>query len=65
MWTSRTGWGLHPGHLPTRYLATCAFFREALPAAAARLHTCPDEAAAAQALATTVLRGVLVPWTPA
>lgn len=37
----------------------------ALPAAAARLHTSPDEAAAAQALATTVLRGVLARRTPA
>jgi citrate lyase beta subunit len=31
------GWDMHPGHLPTRYLATYAFYREALPAAAARL----------------------------
>ena len=60
------GWDLHPGHLPTRYLATYAFFREALPAAAGRLRTylgrveggVMDEPATAQALATTVLRAV-------
>jgi citrate lyase beta subunit len=60
------GWDLHPGHLPTRYLATYAFFRDALPAAAARLRGylervdggVMDEPATAQALATTVLRGV-------
>ena len=60
------GWDMHPGHLPTRYLATYAFFREALPAAAARLRGyldrveggVMDEPATAQALASTVLRGV-------
>jgi hypothetical protein len=60
------GWDMHPGHLPTRYLATYAFFREALPAAAGRLRGyldrveggVLDEPATAQALATTVLRGV-------
>ena len=60
------GWDMHPGHLPTRYLATFAFFREALPAAAARLRGyldrveggVLDEPATAQALAGTVLRGV-------
>jgi hypothetical protein len=60
------GWDMHPGHLPTRYLATYAFFREALPAAAARLRGyldrveggVMDEPATAQALAGTVLRGV-------
>ena len=60
------GWDMHPGHLPTRYLATYAFFREALPAAAGRLRGyldrveggVMDEPATAQALATTVLRGV-------
>ncbi len=31
------GWDLHPAQLPTRYLATFAFFAEALPAAAGRL----------------------------
>ena len=60
------GWDMHPGHLPTRYLATYAFFREALPAAAGRLRSyldrveggVMDEPATAQALASTVLRGV-------
>ena len=60
------GWDMHPGHLPTRYLATYAFFRDALPAAAARLRSyldgvegaTMDEPATASALATTVLRGV-------
>src|SRR3712207_5969448 len=31
------GWDLHPAQLVTRYVATYAFFRGALPAAAARL----------------------------
>jgi citrate lyase beta subunit len=31
------GWDLHPGHLVSRYAASYAFFREGLPAAAARL----------------------------
>lgn len=60
------GWDMHPGHLPTRYLATYAFFRSALPAAAVRLRAyldrveggVMDEPATAHALATTVLRGV-------
>jgi citrate lyase beta subunit len=60
------GWDMHPGHLPTRYLATYGFFREALPAATARLRAylsgvgggVMDEPATAQALATTVLRGI-------
>ena len=31
------GWDMHPGHLATRYLATYAFYRAGLPAAATRL----------------------------
>jgi citrate lyase beta subunit len=31
------GWDLHPGHLPTRYAAVYAFYREGLEPAAARL----------------------------
>ncbi|WP_100499748.1 DUF6986 family protein [Geodermatophilus chilensis] len=60
------GWDLHPAQLVTRYTATYAFFRAALPAAAARLAACVervdggvlDEPATARALATVVLRGL-------
>jgi citrate lyase beta subunit len=60
------GWDMHPAQLPTRYLATYAFFREGLPAAAARLRAYVehgasgvlDEPATAQALAGFVARGL-------
>jgi citrate lyase beta subunit len=60
------GWDLHPAQLVTRYLATYAFFRGALPAAAARLRAyldradagVLDEPATARALAGVVLRGL-------
>jgi hypothetical protein len=60
------GWDMHPGHLPTRYLATYVFFRRDLPATAARIRAyldrqqtdVMDEPATALALATAVLRGV-------
>jgi citrate lyase beta subunit len=60
------GWDMHPGHLPTRYLATYSFFRASLPATAARIRAylgrveggVMDEPATAQALAAAVLRGV-------
>jgi citrate lyase beta subunit len=60
------GWDMHPGHLPTRYLATYAFFRADLPTSAARLRDylqatrsgVMDEPATAQALAGAVLRSV-------
>ncbi|MGY1683831.1 DUF6986 family protein [Geodermatophilus sp. SYSU D01176] len=60
------GWDLHPAQLVTRYAATYAFFRAALPAAAARLGAylervdggVLDEPATAGALATVVLRGL-------
>jgi citrate lyase beta subunit len=60
------GWDLHPAQLVTRYVATYAFFRGALPAAAARLAAyldradagVLDEPATARALAGVVLRGV-------
>ena len=60
------GWDLHPAQLVTRYTATYAFFRAALPAAAARLSAYVsrveggvlDEPATARALATVVLRGM-------
>ena len=60
------GWDLHPAQLVTRYVATYAFFRSALPAAAARLDAYVhrvaggvlDEPATARALASVVLRGL-------
>jgi citrate lyase beta subunit len=60
------GWDLHPAQLPTRFLATYAFYREGLPTAAARLKAYAggadsgflDEPATARALAGFVLRGV-------
>jgi citrate lyase beta subunit len=60
------GWDLHPAQLPTRYLATHAFFREGWPAAAARLRAYAergaggvlDEPATAQALAGFVTRAL-------
>jgi citrate lyase beta subunit len=59
------GWDLHPAQLVTRYVATYAFFRAALPAAAARLAAYTgrvdggvlDEPATARALAGVLLRG--------
>ncbi|MGY1704351.1 DUF6986 family protein [Geodermatophilus sp. SYSU D00697] len=60
------GWDLHPAQLLTRYVATYAFYRAALPAAAARLAAYRervdggvlDEPATARALATVLLRGL-------
>lgn len=60
------GWDLHPAQLPTRYLATYAFFREALPAALDRLGAylgagggaVLDEPATARALATVLVRAL-------
>jgi citrate lyase beta subunit len=60
------GWDLHPAQLVTRYAATYAFFRSALPAAAARLRAYVervdggvlDEPATARALAGVVVRGL-------
>jgi citrate lyase beta subunit len=59
------GWDLHPAQLVTRYTATYAFFRAALPAAAARLGAyldrvdagVLDEPATARALAGVLVRG--------
>lgn len=59
------GWDLAAEQLPTRYLATYAFFREGFPAAARRLDnylhggdaSVMDEPATARALARFVLRG--------
>ncbi|BBB01692.1 hypothetical protein RVR_9225 [Actinacidiphila reveromycinica] len=61
------GWDMHPAHLPTRYAATYAFYREGLAAAAARLTAYTsrtasgpvlDEPATARALAGYLLRGL-------
>lgn len=60
------GWDLHPAQLLTRYVATYAFFRQAMPAAAARLRTYTertggqvmDEPATARALASVLIRGL-------
>ncbi|NEK60071.1 aldolase [Geodermatophilus sabuli] len=60
------GWDLHPAQLVTRYAATYAFFRAALPAAGDRLAAylervdggVLDEPATARALAAVVLRGL-------
>ena len=61
------GWDLHPAQLPTRFLATYAFYREGFDAAARRLHSYVqglagsvlDEPATARALARFVHRGLL------
>jgi citrate lyase beta subunit len=60
------GWDLHPAQLPTRYLATYAFFRAGLESALDRLRAYVDgaaggtldEPATARALAGFVLRGL-------
>ncbi len=60
------GWDLHSAQLPTRYLASYAFYREGYEPAAARLRrylerapgAVLDEPATARALAGFVLRGV-------
>jgi hypothetical protein len=60
------GWDLHPAQLPTRYLATYAFFRAALPAAIERLGAYRaglaggvlDEPATARALASALVRAL-------
>ncbi|QXE38227.1 aldolase [Streptomyces sp. GMY02] len=60
------GWDMHPGHLPTRYAAVYAFYREGLEPAAARLAAYTtraggdvlDEPATAKALSGHLLRGL-------
>ncbi|MEV7976596.1 aldolase/citrate lyase family protein [Streptomyces sp. NPDC086519] len=60
------GWDMHPGHLPTRYAAVYAFYREGLEQAAARLARYADRAggdvmdepATAKALSGYLLRGL-------
>jgi hypothetical protein len=60
------GWDLHPAQLPSRFVATYAFYREGLAVASARLRAYAyggqsgylDEPATAAALAGFVLRGL-------
>ncbi|MDX3853864.1 DUF6986 family protein [Streptomyces sp. AK02-01A] len=60
------GWDMHPAHLPTRYAAVYAFYREGLEPAAARLAgyaakaggAVLDEPATARALSGYLLRGL-------
>ncbi|MGR6974347.1 DUF6986 family protein [Streptomyces cynarae] len=60
------GWDMHPGHLPTRYAAVFAFYRESFQQAAARLARYADrtagdvldEPATAKALSGHLLRGL-------
>ncbi|MGV9454117.1 DUF6986 family protein [Streptomyces sp. NPDC003635] len=60
------GWDMHPGHLPTRYAAVFAFYREGFETAAKRLAAYAnqvdgdvmDEPATAKALAGYLLRGL-------
>jgi hypothetical protein len=60
------GWDMHPAHLPTRYAATYAFFRDGRDTAVTRLRRyldrqsggIADEPATAKALAGYLLRGL-------
>ncbi|WP_059006909.1 DUF6986 family protein [Streptomyces specialis] len=63
------GWDMHPGHLPTRYAAVYAFYREGLDDAVTRLAAYTggagdagagvlDEPATARALSGFLLRGI-------
>ncbi|MCM2579794.1 DUF6986 family protein [Streptomyces meridianus] len=60
------GWDMHPAHLPTRYAAVYAFYREGLEQAATRLAAylgrvggaVMDEPATAKALSGYLLRGI-------
>ncbi|OEU88870.1 aldolase [Streptomyces abyssalis] len=62
------GWDMHPGHLPTRYAAVYAFYREGMERAAARLAAYTgnagadaavmDEPATARALSGYLMRGL-------
>lgn len=60
------GWDMHPGHLPTRYAAVFAFYREGYEQAATRLARYAhrtggdvlDEPATARALSGHLLRGL-------
>ncbi|WP_369202975.1 aldolase/citrate lyase family protein [Streptomyces sp. PU-14G] len=60
------GWDMHPGHLPTRYAAVYAFYREGMRRAGERLAAyvaqtageVADEPASARALSGYLLRGL-------
>ncbi len=60
------GWDMHPGHIPTRYAAVFAFYREGFEQAAARLTRyvgrtggdVRDEPATVKALSGYLLRGL-------
>ncbi len=60
------GWDLHPHQLPTRYLATFSFYRNAFPQASSRLRAYLsktagvflDEPATAQAMSAALVRGM-------
>ncbi|MGX1882925.1 DUF6986 family protein [Streptomyces sp. NPDC055287] len=60
------GWDMHPAHIPTRYAAVFAFYREGYEQAAARLAAyvnhaggdVMDEPATAKALSGYLLRGI-------
>lgn len=60
------GWDLHPGHLPTRFAATYAFYARSFAVSASRLKAYTarqvggfmDEPATAQALASFLVRGL-------
>ncbi|MDX3245752.1 DUF6986 family protein [Streptomyces sp. ME18-1-4] len=60
------GWDMHPGHIPTRYAAVFAFYREGFAKAAERLSRYAnraggdvmDEPATAKALSGYLLRGL-------
>jgi hypothetical protein len=60
------GWDMHPGHLPSRYAAVYAFYREGLETASGRLAAyvaraggdIMDEPATAKALSGYLLRGL-------
>ncbi|MFD4985101.1 DUF6986 family protein [Streptomyces sp. NPDC058374] len=60
------GWDMHPAHIPTRYAAVFAFYRESFEQAAARLAAYAnrtggdvmDEPATAKALSSHLLRGL-------
>ncbi|MFE7644818.1 DUF6986 family protein [Streptomyces phaeoluteigriseus] len=60
------GWDMHPGHIPTRYAAVFAFYREGFAQAAERLSRYADRAggdvmdepATAKALSGYLLRGL-------